>query len=140
MPVGYFSVFREIADLVVHMIQSGCPLDDHTVPDSSVGSIWSTYWAENNMDEVYGQRQKHPHNYPDWFPQSAANPVQAWIYPVKALGDFRVWLYENYIKINFPKYIQGKVKKGVFLASRAELLIGAVSKKESAKLSASDDS
>ena len=25
VPVGYFSIFREIADLVIHMIQSGCP-------------------------------------------------------------------------------------------------------------------
>lgn len=33
LPVGYFSIFREIADLVVHMIKAGCPLDSHTVPD-----------------------------------------------------------------------------------------------------------
>lgn len=129
VPIGYFSVFREIADIVVHMIQSGCPLDDHTVPDASVGLIWGGYWTENNLTELYGERLKHPHNYPDWFPQSAVNPVPAWIYPAKALGDFRIWLYEHYVKTNFPKYLQGKVKKGVFLPSRAELLLEAVSRK-----------
>ena len=44
LPVGYFSVFREIADLVVHMIKAGCPLDDHTVPDISVGMMWGKFW------------------------------------------------------------------------------------------------
>lgn len=128
IPVGYFSVFREIADLVVHMIQAGCPLDSHTIPDLSVGKVWGTYWQNNSMDESYGLRVKHPHNFPDWFPQAVINPVEAWIYPVAALGDFRVWLYENYIPNSFPKYIDGKVKKGVFLPSSAQLMISAVSR------------
>lgn len=129
VPVGYFSIFREIADIVVHMIQSGCPLDDHTVPDGSVGMAWGGHWTANKMDDVHGARLKHPHFYPDWFPQSAANPVEAWIYPVKALGDFRIWLYRNYIPVNFPKYLDRKVRTGIFLPSRAELLLEAVSKK-----------
>jgi hypothetical protein len=130
VPIGFFSVFREIADIVVHMIQSGCPLDDHTVPDGSVGVVWSSYWVDYELEARYGPRQKHPHNYPDWFPQAVANPIQAWVYPVEALGHFRIWLYEQYIPKNFPKYLEGKVKKGVFLPSRAELLLGAVSRRE----------
>lgn len=128
VPVGYFSVFREIADLVVHMIQKGCPLDDHTVPDVSIGQIWGSHWMASGFEETYGARLKHPHYYPGWFPQSAVNPVDVWIYPAAALGEFRVWVYKNYIPNNFPKYIQGKVKKGLFLPSRAELLIDAVTK------------
>lgn len=128
VPLGYFSVFREIADLVVNMIQNGCPLDDHTVPDASVGLTWGKYWSANGMESKYGERLKHPHYFPEWFPQSAANPVDAWIYPVQALGDFRVWLYQTYVPVSFPKYIQGKVKQGIFLPSRAELLLAAVHK------------
>lgn len=128
VPVGYFSVFREIADLVVHMIQKGCPLDDHTVPDVSIGKTWAIHWQNSDFDSVHGERLKHPHYYPGWFPQSAANPVEVWIYPVKALGEFRIWLYENYIPKYFPKYLDTKVKKGLFLPSRAELLINAVTK------------
>lgn len=131
VPVGYFSVFREIADLVVHMIQGGCALDDHSVPDISVGQIWGAHWTDNEMDEEFGPRKKHPHNYPDWFPQSAANPLPAWIYPADALGRFRVWLYEQYVPNKFPTYLKTKVKQGIFLPSRAELLIEAVSKKTS---------
>jgi hypothetical protein len=130
IPIDYFSIFREIADIVVHLIQSGCPLDDHTVPDISVGQMWAKHWTDSGMDSKFGERQKHPHNYPEWFPQSKANPVAAWIYPMQALGDFRIWLYDNYIKVNFPKYVENKIKTGIVLPSRAELLMAAVSRKE----------
>jgi hypothetical protein len=128
LPVGQFSVFREIADLVVNMIQKGCPIDQHTVPDVSVGRAWSDYWVNKGLEAEFGPRTKFPHIYPDSFPQSAANPVDAWVYPVAALGAFRVWIYEHYVPNTFPRYIQGKVKTGVFLPSRAELLLGAVTK------------
>jgi hypothetical protein len=129
LPVGYFSIFREIADIVVHMIKGGCPLDSHTVPDISVGQIWAKHWADSGFDETYGARTKHPHVYPEWFPQSAVNPVPAWIYPASAMGVFHNWLHRNYIPQNFPKYVQGKVKAGTFLPARGALLIEAVSRK-----------
>jgi hypothetical protein len=134
VPANYFSVFREIADLVIHMIQAGITIDDHTVPDGSVGGMWSKYWISSGFDvkyKDYGVRKKHPHFFPDWFPQAAANPIEAWIYPTMALGDFRIWLYDIYIPKNFPGYIDRKVKSGVFLPSHAELVIEAVSKKTS---------
>lgn len=126
VPLGFFSVFREIADVVVHMIQANCPIDSHTMPDGSVGLAWSKHWVAVDGDSAFGVRQKHPHVFPDWFPQSAVNPVEAWIYPLAALGAFRVWLYESYLPVAFPKYIQGKVKSGTFLPSGAELLLTAV--------------
>ena len=126
MPIGYFSIFREVSDLVVHMIKAGCPLDSHTVPDGSVGIGWSNHWNKANLEVKHGPRVKYPHNFPDWFPQAAANPVGAWIYPVQALGDFKMWLYEAYAKEGFPKYVGAKVKQGVFLPARATTLIAAV--------------
>ncbi|MCW0380666.1 hypothetical protein NB697_003512 [Xanthomonas sacchari] len=128
VPVGYFSVFREIADIVVHMIQAECPIDEHTVPDLSVGIAWSKHWQTVNGEQAYGGRLKHPHFFPEWFPQAAVNPVDAWIYPLSALGTFRIWLYENYLPKSFPRYVEGKVKKGLFLPSGAEILISAVKK------------
>lgn len=128
VPVGYFSIFRELADLVVHMIQGGFPIDDHTVPDGSVGIHWGKFWLARNFDKEYGERLKHPHNYPDWFPQSKANPVDVWVYPVKSLGEFRIWIYEHYIPEHFPDYLNRKVKQGVFPPSSAEMLVCTVSK------------
>jgi len=128
IPIGFFAIFREVADLVVHMIQGGCPLDDHTVPDISVGIAWAKHWNAEGLAQRFGERVQHPHMYPDWFPQSAANPVNAWIYPASALGEFRVWLYSSYLPNNFPKYLDGKVKSGVFLPSRAKQLLVAVTR------------
>ena len=128
IPVGYFSVFREMADLVVHMIRAGCQFDDHTVPDISVGSLWGKYWALREYDGLYGQRLRHGHVYPDWFPQSAANPVPAWIYPTAALGVFHNWFHLHYVPQKFPKYVAEKVKNGIFLPTRATLLIAAMSR------------
>jgi hypothetical protein len=130
IPVGYFSIFREIADLVVHMIKAGCPLDEHTVPDISVGKIWADHWGVNGFDEHYGNRRKHPHVYPDWFPQAAVNPVPAWIYPVTALGVFHNWMHAHYIPLKFPKYVENKVKAGVFLPGRGQQLVAAASARQ----------
>lgn len=128
IPVGYFSVFREIADLVIHMIQCDCLIDDQTVPDISVGQSWAKYWNDNRLGEAFGERMKHGHNYPEWFPQSNANPVPAWIYPVEALGEFRVWIYEHYVTEKFPAYLKRKVSTGYFLPSQSELVLTAVTK------------
>ena len=43
---------------------------------------------------------------------------------------FHTWLYRNYIPQQFPKYVKNKIKAGVFLPGRGELLIAAVGRKE----------
>lgn len=126
VPLGYFSIFREIADLSVHMIKAGCPMDSHTMLDGSVGLVWGNHWTKNGLEAIYGPRLKSPHNFPDWFPQSAVNPVPVWIYPVQALGDFKLWLYETYVQKNLPSYLTGKVKQNAFLPARANALLQAV--------------
>lgn len=125
VPRGYFNVFREISELAVSAIQHGLRFDSHTLPDVSVGLSWASHWKNINGDVVHGARQKHPHAFPSYFPQSQAD-VDAWVYPLPALGEFRVWLQEVYLPEKFPRYIQGKVKSGALHASRAELLLTAV--------------
>jgi hypothetical protein len=39
-------------------------------------------------------------------------------------------MYSNYVRHAFPKYVESKVKKGVFLPGRAQQLIGAVSARQ----------
>lgn len=129
LPSGYFSVFKEIADLVLRMIQQGCKLDHHTVPDLSVGGLWSKYWLAQAFDSLYGERIKHPHFFPEWFPQSAMNPVEAWLYPNEALAAFRKWLDEIYLPEKFPAYVETKVKSGAFLPRQATTLLAVVNRK-----------
>lgn len=126
VPSGYFSVFKEIADMIYTLGQAGLHIDSSFVPDGSVGIHWSKQWTEKNLTAVYGEREKWQHNYPDYFPQSGSNPQDAWCYPEMALGEFRRWMRENYIGDGkFTKYINTKIKQKELPASFAQLVITA---------------
>lgn len=121
-PIGYFSVFKETADFVITAIRGGFPVDEHTIPDISVGIAWGKHWTDKGFDDGYGKRIKHDHNYPEYFSQAASNPQPIWVYPVAALGEFRTWMQRTYVPEKFPKYLEGKVTKGALPASVAEVL------------------
>ncbi|TMO71932.1 hypothetical protein [Pseudoalteromonas aurantia] len=110
LPSGYFSVFSEIANLVISGIRSGMPFDHKTLPDISVGLAWGKHWNSNNFDAKFGLRQKHLHKFPEEFPQK--DPM-AWVYPVEALGEFRKWMDNVYLSGKFEKYLANKKPEGV---------------------------
>ncbi|MDB5842670.1 MAG: hypothetical protein JWQ23_4622 [Herminiimonas sp.] len=112
VPFGFFSVFREIAVMIVPMIRSGILISDRVVPDISVGKAWSEYWKASNFDVSYGERQKYDHEYPPYYPQAKSNPQPSFAYPDSALGEFRAWLVKTYIANKFPAYLLGQTKKG----------------------------
>jgi hypothetical protein len=124
VPAGYFGIFKEISDMIVHLGQSGLPIDNNFIPDISVGIIWGKYWTTENLDKRFGERIKFSHNYPDYFPQAESNPQIPWCYPEMALGEFRRWLRENYIADGkFANYLKDKVGKNELPASFAQLAI-----------------
>lgn len=112
VPIGYFSVFREISSMIVPMIKAGIIISDKVVPDISVGLTWSKFWQAEKFSEKCGERIKYNHEYPDYYPQSKSNPQSAFAYPDSALGVFRSWLRQHYITNKFPKYLVGQTKKG----------------------------
>jgi len=123
IPFGFFSVFGEMADLTLKMINTGFNLGPAAVPDISVGIGWGKHWVSSKLHEKYGERSRHPHVYPDWFPQYKAGPVEAWIYPDDALGEFRRWMQQSYLPVKFPAYIESKVRDGTIeTANTAKLL------------------
>jgi hypothetical protein len=122
VPTGYFSIFIEIAQMIVPMIRSGVIITDKVVPDISVGLAWGKYWTTNNM----GDRVKYEHNYPDYYRQSLSNPQDVWAYPDEKLGEFRQWFRDEYIESKFPKYLLGQRKKGSIDDDTATKLLGAV--------------
>lgn len=113
LPAGYFSVFREMVDITVPLINAGYELSPKNVIDISVGTRWANYWRKNKLSEKYGEMTKHPHTYPDWFPQSKAGPQPANIFPEDALGEFRRWMRDDYIQNGLPDYLAGKVEDKV---------------------------
>lgn len=126
VPDGYFSVFKEIADIVVSMIQCNVPVGEKTIPDLSVGQNWGRHWRDNELDGVHGERVKYEHNYPDYFPQSVSNPQEPWAYPDAALPAFRRWMKEVYLPEKFPNYMHTQAAKHALPPSVAMLAIQAV--------------
>lgn len=126
-PPGHFSVFREMSEFLVRAIQAGLMLAPSTVPDVSVGQVWSAYWIEHGLSATFGERQRHEHNFPSHYPQARSNPQDIWVYPIDAAGAFRRWLDEVYIPERFPKYLSDKVKKKTMAATMAMGLLAAVS-------------
>jgi hypothetical protein len=126
-PKGFFSVFKETADAVLISINAGLIVNEHTVPDISVGKAWSAFWKNNVLGDSYGQRMQWPHAYPEYFPQSLANDqINAFIYPLEGLGAFRIWLQNEYLPVKYPNYLQRKLKKGLISANSIIPLMNAL--------------
>lgn len=126
VPKGYFGIFKEMADMIVTLGQAGLHINSSFVPDISIGKLWAKHWSDNNLQTIYGERIKYEHNYPDYFPQADSNPQEPWCYPEHALGEFRQWLRDDYIKRGkFQNYIDGKVKQNQLPVSFAQLAISA---------------
>lgn len=134
VPAGYFSVFKEIADIIVHLGQAGLTINDKFVPDISVGIHWGKFWSEQNLDQKYGERVKFEHNYPAYFPQAKSNPQLPWAYPEMALGEFKRWVREVYIRDGkFERYLDDQVAKRMLPPSFAQIAIAAYEGANSAK-------
>lgn len=129
VPHGYFSVFNEIAGLIVPMINAGVTLDDHTVPDISVGKIWGKYWTDNDLNSSYGKREHYPHEYPDYYPQNAAGVQDAWCYPDSSLAVFREWFRATYQEKKLHQYLSRKQRAGHIEPETVNKLIDAFSPK-----------
>lgn len=130
VPFGYFCIFTEIASMLVPMIRSGILISDKVIPDISVGIVWANNWRKNNFDALYGQRIEYAHNYPFYYPQSKSNPQPAWAYPNKALGLFREWLEEHYIRNKFPSYLLDQARQGKLSSDIAQKTIDVFTSKQ----------
>jgi hypothetical protein len=130
-PKGYFHVFNEAHTIIYELIMAGAKIDERFVVDISIGQHWSKFWADNELTDLYGDRCRWPHCYPDSHPQSKSNPQESWCYPLAALGHYRQWLQEVYIGGGkFSSYLKGKVSSGSLPPSIAQLAIEALAPKQ----------
>lgn len=128
-PPGYFSILKEGASLVLAAIQAGLQVDHRTIPDIAIGRAWSAHWKAQGLAEKHGPAGAHDHNYPPYYPQAASNPQEVRVYPVQALGDFRIWMQEIFIPTHLPKYLKGQITKGALTERAAQALLAATSPK-----------
>ena len=126
VPDGYFSLFKEMADIIVTLIQGGAPVGPDFVPDISMGQHWGRYWRENNLEAQYGARVGYMHDYPDSFPQAKSNPQTPWAYPDAALPEFKKWVRQTYIREKLPKFLKTKELEGKLPPSFSQLAINSL--------------
>lgn len=126
VPPGYFGVFKEMVDVVLVAMRHGLKVDEHTVPDISVGITWANFWTANNLEAQFGKRITYEHSYPGYMPQSDSNPQDVNCYPIEALGIFRKWLMDTYIPDRFPGYLKGKVSQGAMDREAATNVLAAL--------------
>ena len=112
VPAGHFGIFKELSSLIVTLGLSGFHIDEHFVPDVSVGQAWAVSTGTSGRSQKsHGTRATYPHNYPPYFPQAASNPQLAACYPENALGEFRRWFQEDYIgEGRFKSYLLRKAE------------------------------
>ncbi len=125
VPSGFFSVYQEIAGMIVPMINAGIDVGPAIVPDISVGQRWSKHWVAEGLEYEYGPRIKFEHDYPVYFPQAASNPQTPYCYPEEALGDFRKWFRETYLESHLPDYLSNQAKIGKIKPATATKAIAA---------------
>lgn len=130
VPDGYFSIFKELADMLVTLIREDAELGPSFIPDISVGQAWSKYWKDENLEVLYGERIKYPHDYPSYFPQAASNPQYPYAYPDEALGEFRHWVRHIYMTEKMPAYLGKKVQAGQIAAPAATKALAALQPKK----------
>ncbi len=130
VPVGYFCVFKETADLYASMIAGGAPLGAKMILDLSIGIHWSAQWKENGFNDIYGERRTYPHNYPIRYPQALSNPQTANCYPDAALPEFRRWMREQYLPNGFPAYLKTQIAKGRLALDAANETMRAIENRE----------
>lgn len=128
VPDGYFSIFREIAAMIVPMIRADIIISDKVVPDISVGKAWSNHWKAQGL-EKYGDRIRYNHEYPLYYPQAKSNPQPAFAYPEAIIGIFRSWLRSEYITKKLPTYLTGQIKRGMLGKETASKVIESFSSK-----------
>lgn len=130
VPLGYFCVFREIADLFASMISNGAVFGTRMILDISVGGCWGAHWCNMKLDQYFGQRMRFNHYYPGYFPQSFSNPQEAWCYPEDALPAFKRWLREVYVPIKMPAYLKSQVSQKKLPAPIANNALAALARRD----------
>lgn len=133
VPLGYFCVFREIADLFASMIANGADFGTKMILDISVGSCWGNHWTASNLAAKYGKRASFPHNYPNYFPQAWSNPQDAKCYPDEAIPAFRKWMREVYVSHKMPAYLKSMVAQKKLAAPVANNALAALARREASR-------
>lgn len=126
VPVGYFCIFKETADLYATMLSNGATLGAKMILDISIGGTWASHWRDAGLEARFGERRQYPHNYPIRYPQALSNPQMANCYPEAALIEFRRWMREVYVPHKLPAYLKSLVAQKRLMPQAANDTVQAI--------------
>lgn len=126
VPLGYFCIFRETADLYAALIRGGINPGLKILIDISVGQVWARHWRAVGLEDRFGRSLKYEHFYPHFYAQALSNPQLPWCYPEEALGTFRRWLREVYVPMKLPNYLKRLTRDGRIESAEATAVVAAL--------------
>lgn len=133
VPLGYFCVFNELAELMASLITNGANPGTKMILDISVGLRWAKHWKDAELDVRFGPRAKYPNSYPSYFEQARSNPQLANCYPEDALPAFRRWLRDVYVPHHMPEYLRSQVAQKKLPAQVANNALAAIASRNASR-------
>ena len=130
VPLGYFCVFRETADLYAALIRGGINPGLKILIDISVGKVWARHWRTERLGERFGTALRFEHFYPDFYSQALSNPQTPLCYHEDSLPAFRRWIRNVYIPTKLPQYLKRLVADGRIGSEEASGVVLALEARE----------
>lgn len=102
IPPGNFSMLNEVyLELLAHLDDEGIKLPPKMMPDISTGRMFSDFLRGKGHDP--DDFKSYKHKFPD------GRVVDARLYPVEHLGDFRLWFHKVWIKERAVDYFRTRL-------------------------------
>lgn len=102
VPITHFSILAEMTlGLIAPLEQKGYRLPDNMIPDISQGRMFAKWLREEKGIET-SSLPTYPHEYAD------GRVVDAKLYPVELLGDFRQHFHEVWMKTRCLEYFKDR--------------------------------
>ncbi len=102
IPPTQFSMLNEVyLDLFAPIEDAGIKIPIRMTPDISTGRMFSDYLRKNGFDP--DSMQRYSHEYPD------GRVVQARLYPIELLSDFKIWFQNEWLPKRARNYFQERL-------------------------------
>ena len=117
VPYGYFSMLNEIyLNLLAPLEEYGVVLPDRMMPDISTGQMFSGFLRSKGI--ATGEFPSYDHEFVD----SKRPTVQARLYPIEHLADFKRYFNEVWLPDRAPNYFAEREPKVLPYLSKIEAL------------------
>lgn len=106
IPASHFSMLNETyLEILCHLDDAGIRIPSVIVPDISTGRMYSTYLRNHGIETSDFPNYKH--EFPD------GRVVEARLYPIEYLSDFRIWLHSVWLPKQAVKYFSKRLPQAI---------------------------